>query len=54
MPVVVLVADTDSIGKAILRFLSDLLEIKVIGEAATLPEAVSKTTKLHPDAVVLI
>ena len=39
--------------KAILRFLSDLPEITVIGEAATLPEAVSKTSKLHPDVVVL-
>lgn len=39
--------------KAIPRFLSHLPEITVIGEAATLPEAVSKTTKLHPDVVVL-
>ena len=39
--------------KAILRFLSDLPEITVIGEAATLPEAVSKTSKLYPDVVVL-
>jgi two-component system, NarL family, response regulator DevR len=53
MPVKVLVADTDFMRKAILCFLSDLPEITVIGEAATLPEAVSKTTRLHPDVVVL-
>jgi DNA-binding NarL/FixJ family response regulator len=33
--------------------LSDLPEIMVIGEAATLPEAVTKTSHLHPDVVVL-
>jgi DNA-binding NarL/FixJ family response regulator len=40
-------------GKVILVFLSDLPEMIVVGEAATLPEAVMQAGNLHPDAVVL-
>ena len=46
------VADTDFMRQAILRFLSDLPETTVIGEAATLPLSSAKTTKLHPDVLL--
>jgi DNA-binding NarL/FixJ family response regulator len=54
MCVTVLLADhSDLIRRGIRSFLKINQDICVVGEASSLPEAIQKTAKLHPDVLVL-
>ena len=54
MSVKVFLADeTDLMRRALRLFLRHRKDIKVVGEASSLPETIEKTTELHPDVVVL-
>jgi DNA-binding NarL/FixJ family response regulator len=50
---VFLADDTDLMRRAIRRLLGHRKDIKIVGEASSLPETIQKTTKLHPDVIVL-
>jgi DNA-binding NarL/FixJ family response regulator len=54
MSVRVFLADeTDLMRRALRLFLRHRKDIKIVGEASSLPETIEKTTELHPDVVVL-
>ena len=54
MSVRVFLADeTDLMRRALRLFLRHRKDIKVVGEASSLPETIEKTTELHPDVIVL-
>ena len=50
---VFLAEDAEPVRKAIRTLLSECKDISVVGEAATFPEVLQKTTELKPDLIVL-
>src|SRR5438309_8273289 len=50
---VLIADDSEVMRKAIMFFLKDQLEVSLVGEAASLDQAVKMTNELHPDVVVL-
>ena len=50
---VLIVDDSDIMRKAIKVFLKNQPEVRLVGEASDLPEAIRKTAELHPDVIVL-
>ena len=50
---VFLADDAEVVRRAIRSLLSEREGIKVVGEAATFPEVLQKTTELKPDVIVL-
>src|SRR6266581_9667880 len=50
---VFLAEDAEIMRRAIRNLLNEREEIKIVGEAATFPEVLQKTTELKPDLIVL-
>src|SRR5436190_5738742 len=50
---VLLADDAEVVRKAIRKLLCERKDIKIVGEAATFPEVLQKTTELKPDVIVL-